>query len=188
MMVNESSPICHNYANVHFGEFRPFLQKSLSSNQENSIKNLKEKCQINIDFNLFSQVIVAFGTVKDTTVHYGGIVVGKSSDLILDGVDLAGEGYAVVQPYVQKAVDGTKDTLGPIFGPTLGPYWAAFSTHVANSYAESHKLARGKYFLLHLFNRSSRRKRGMASNPLFIIPGFSLHFPKELGYGYLTPC
>ena len=54
MMVNESSPICHNYANVHFGEFRPFLQKSLSSNQENSIKNLKEKCQINIDFNLFS--------------------------------------------------------------------------------------------------------------------------------------
>ena len=59
---------------------------------------------------------------------------------------MAGEGYAVVQPYVQKAVDGTKDTLGPIFGPTLGPYWDAFSTHVANSYAESHKLARGKYF------------------------------------------
>ena len=59
---------------------------------------------------------------------------------------MAGEGYAVVQPYVQKAVDGTKDTLGPIFGPTLGPYWNAFSTHVANSYAESHKLARGKYF------------------------------------------
>ena len=56
---------------------------------------------------------------------------------------MAGEGYAVVQPYVQKAVDGTKDTLGPIFGPTLGPYWDAFSTHVANSYAESHKLARG---------------------------------------------
>ena len=28
-------------------------------------------------------------------------------------------------------------------------------------------------------NRSSRRKRGMASNPLF------LHFPNELSYGYL---
>ena len=35
-----------------------------------------------------------------------------------------------------------------------------------------------------VFNRSSRRKRGMASNPLFIIPVFSLHFPKELSYGY----
>ena len=36
-----------------------------------------------------------------------------------------------------------------------------------------------------LFNRSSRRKRGIASNPLFIIPDFFLHFPKELSYGYL---
>ena len=35
------------------------------------------------------------------------------------------------------------------------------------------------------FNRSSRRKRGMASNPLFIIPDFFLHFPNELCYGYL---
>ena len=34
-------------------------------------------------------------------------------------------------------------------------------------------------------NRSSRRKRGMASNPLFIIPDFFLHFPNELCYGYL---
>ena len=34
-------------------------------------------------------------------------------------------------------------------------------------------------------NRSSRRKRGMASNPLFIIPDFFLHFPNELSYGYL---
>ena len=34
------------------------------------------------------------------------------------------------------------------------------------------------------FNRSSRRKRGMASNPLFIIPDFFLHFPNELCYGY----
>ena len=25
----------------------------------------------------------------------------------------------------------------------------------------------------------------MASNPLFIIPDFFLHFPNELGYGYL---
>ena len=36
-----------------------------------------------------------------------------------------------------------------------------------------------------IFNRSSRRKRGMASNPLFIIPDFFLHFPNELCYGYL---
>ena len=34
-------------------------------------------------------------------------------------------------------------------------------------------------------NRSSRRKRGMASNPLFIIPDFFLHFPNKLIYGYL---
>ena len=34
-------------------------------------------------------------------------------------------------------------------------------------------------------NRSSRRKRGMASNPLFTIPDFFLHFPNELCYGYL---
>ena len=36
-----------------------------------------------------------------------------------------------------------------------------------------------------IFNRSSRRKRGMASNPLFIIPEFFLHFPNKLSYGYL---
>ena len=35
------------------------------------------------------------------------------------------------------------------------------------------------------FNRSSRRKRGMASNPLFIIPDLFLHFPNELSYEYL---
>ena len=35
------------------------------------------------------------------------------------------------------------------------------------------------------FNRSSRRKRGTASNPLFIIPDFFLHFPNELCNGYL---
>ena len=34
-------------------------------------------------------------------------------------------------------------------------------------------------------NRLSRRKRGMAYNPLFIIPDFILHFPNELCYGYL---
>ena len=33
-----------------------------------------------------------------------------------------------------------------------------------------------------LLNRSSRRKRGMASNPLFIIPDFFLHFPNELRF------
>ena len=37
-----------------------------------------------------------------------------------------------------------------------------------------------------VLNRSSRRKRGMASNPLFIIPElFLLHFPNKLCYCYL---
>ena len=36
-----------------------------------------------------------------------------------------------------------------------------------------------------LFNRSSRRKRGMASNPLCIIPDFFMRFPNKLCYGYL---
>ena len=34
-------------------------------------------------------------------------------------------------------------------------------------------------------NRLSRRKRGMASNPLFIIPEFFLYFLNELCYGYI---
>ena len=42
----------------------------------------------------------------------------------------------------------------------------------------------GKKPLFITFDRSSRRKRGMASNPLFIIPDF-LHFPNKLSYGYL---
>ena len=33
-----------------------------------------------------------------------------------------------------------------------------------------------------IINRLSRRKRGMVSNPLFIIPDFFLHFPNELSY------
>ena len=37
------------------------------------------------------------------------------------------------------------------------------------------------YFL----NRSSRRKRGIASNPLFILPDLFLHFLNLLSYGYL---
>ena len=37
----------------------------------------------------------------------------------------------------------------------------------------------------HTLNRWSRRKRGMPSNPLFIIPDFLLHFPNKLCYGYL---
>ena len=44
---------------------------------------------------------------------------------------------------------------------------------------------KGKVFVVQYFNRSSRRKRGMTSNPLFIIPSFFLHFPNELCYGYL---
>jgi hypothetical protein len=35
-------------------------------------------------------------------------------------------------------------------------------------------------YVVQVFNRSSRRKRGMASNPLFIIPDFILHFPKGI--------
>ena len=34
-------------------------------------------------------------------------------------------------------------------------------------------------------NISTWRKSGLASNPLFIIPGFFLHFSLELSYGYL---
>ena len=37
----------------------------------------------------------------------------------------------------------------------------------------------------HPFNISTWRKSGLASNPLFIIPGFFLHFSLELSYGYL---
>ena len=36
-----------------------------------------------------------------------------------------------------------------------------------------------------LFNTSTWRKSGLASNPLFILPGFFLHFSLELSYGYL---
>ena len=36
-----------------------------------------------------------------------------------------------------------------------------------------------------LFNISTWRKSGLASNPLFRIPGFFLHFSLELSYGYL---
>ena len=36
------------------------------------------------------------------------------------------------------------------------------------------------------FNNRFLRERGMASKPkMEYIPGFSLHFPKELSYGYL---
>ena len=37
----------------------------------------------------------------------------------------------------------------------------------------------------YLLNRPNSVERGLASTPLFIIPGFSLHFPLELSYGYL---
>ena len=38
-----------------------------------------------------------------------------------------------------------------------------------------------RYFI----NRSSWRKRGVASTPLLMIPGFFLHFSLEPSYGYL---
>ena len=41
-------------------------------------------------------------------------------------------------------------------------------------------LARCHSSITNFLNRSSRRKRDMASNPLFIIPEFFLHFPNEL--------
>merc|ERR1719462_504099 len=88
------------------------------------------------------QAIVYFDTVKDTTVHYGKIVSAKSADFILDGIDMASDGYGQVHPYIQKAVDGTKDTLGPYIGPYVGPYWDAFYNQVAASYKESQALAR----------------------------------------------
>ena len=43
---------------------------------------------------------------------------------------------------------------------------------------------RGQILELPLNNRVLR-EIGMASNPKNGIPGFSLHFPKELSYGYL---
>ena len=39
--------------------------------------------------------------------------------------------------------------------------------------------------MIYLLNILNSVERGLASTPLFIIPGFSLHFPKELSYGYL---
>merc|ERR1712223_1048494 len=100
-----------------------------------------EKVQAVLDV-LPPQAIVYFDTVKDTTVHYGKIVSAKSADFILDGIDMASDGYGMVHPYIQKAVDGTKDTLGPYIGPTVGPYWDAFYNHVAEMYKESNALAR----------------------------------------------
>ena len=40
-------------------------------------------------------------------------------------------------------------------------------------------------FPQYTFNISTWRKSGSASNPLFILPGFFLHFLLELSYGYL---
>ena len=47
------------------------------------------------------------------------------------------------------------------------------------------KLLEPVWLYMNILNRWSGRKSGLASNPLFIIPGFSLHFPWELSYGYL---
>ena len=48
MMVSEYSPVFHIQIHIQFGEFRPFLQKSLSWNQESFIKNLKIRIWISI--------------------------------------------------------------------------------------------------------------------------------------------
>ena len=48
-----------------------------------------------------------------------------------------------------------------------------------------HLVKKKENLFLIYFNRRCWRKRGLSSNPLFIIPGFSLHFPWELSYGYL---
>ena len=108
---------------------------------------------IGSNFEFYFKAIVYFDTVKDTTVHYGKIVSAKSADFILDGIDMASDGYGMVHPYIQKAVDGTKDTLGPYIGPYVGPYWDAFYNHVAEMYKESNALARRKwYFTLILYH------------------------------------
>ena len=51
---------------------------------------------------------------------------------------------------------------------------------------KKHDLSKIEAFLKSfLFNISTWRKSSLASNPLFRIPGFFLHFSLELSYGYL---
>ena len=58
-----------------------------------------------------------------------------------------------------------------------------------NVFLENQVVNRGfavlQEYVRYVLNRSSWRKRGMTSNPLFIIPDIFLHFPNELCYGYL---
>ena len=91
---------------------------------------------------VFPQAKLYFDIVKDTTVHYGKLGMRKSADLILDGVDLAYDGYAKAEPYIQTATDRTKEVLGPYIGPYIGPYWDIFYNTALEHYRESMILAR----------------------------------------------
>ena len=62
-----------------------------------------------------------------------------------------------------------ESTVGQLRGHTLENKWKIFDEVVR----------------IKTLNRSSMRNRGMAFNPLFIIPDFYFHFPNELSYGYL---
>ena len=86
-------------------------------------------------------------------------------------------GYECFKKYMDKpeAIDlsykftGSDEIPFPSF--TFCPYNTSF-----NRYIEV------RYYICICFNRLSRRKRGMASNPLFIIPDFFCTFQS---YGYL---
>ena len=53
-----------------------------------------------------------------------------------------------------------------------------WQNEIVMCFLQVHKGSFSRDFSLTMFNRPSRRKRGMASNPLFIIQDFFLHFPK----------
>ena len=66
------------------------------------------------------QAKIYFNTAKDFTVKYGKIGLSKSADLMLDGIDLAYDGYLSALPYLKQASDKTKEVLGPYVGPYIG--------------------------------------------------------------------
>merc|ERR1712029_43550 len=88
------------------------------------------------------QAQIYFETAKDFTVKYGKIGLGKTADLILDGMDLAYDGYLKAWPYIKQGSDKTKEVLGPNVGPYIGPYWDMFYNQTVEQYRESTKLAR----------------------------------------------
>ena len=89
-------------------------------------------------------------------------------------------GYECFKKYMDKpeAIDlsykftGSDEIPFPSF--TFCPYNTSFNRYIEVT-----------NYICICFNRLSRRKRGMASKPLFIISDFFLHFSNELCYGYL---